>query len=383
MLPISAAALAALPGAIRRPYYAQWTADGGVTWTDARVAAGSGSITADRTAEVRYQASATLVGVPVGRAGINTVSTEVRLWQGVQAPRSGPEWIPAGRYTVTGVAQTRTGVELELDGLEDVLRGAQFVASRVVGPDSARALVESLVAEALPGIPVAWQAGVAPDTTVPRILADADRWAVLSAAGDSDATGIAQALAGEIWVDARGVVVVGPVPTLDDAPVWTVARGAGGALIEPTPKQSSEGLYNVISVTGDAGTGTATIGPAYAWDDDPSSLTYAGPDPVGDPLAPQRLGLYGVRPRVKRVTSSLVTTEAQASDMARAQLADALGIQVSLSFTAVCNPALEAGDVVLVETEPGVWERHLVDSLSWDLGAASMSCTTRTTTRRT
>jgi hypothetical protein len=385
MLPISAKVLAALPQAIGRPYRADWSNDGGKTWTDCAVVAGSASVTADRTAEVRYSASAELTGVAAGRTGINVISTNVRLWQGVQLPRTDPVWFPAGRYTVGRASLTSTGsVEVELDGLEDELRAASFPTARTVGPGTARELVEALVGEALPGVPVAWRSGIDADTLIPQVAATEDRWAVLSGGRDSTGTGtgIAAALAGEIWVDARGVVSLGAVPTLDDPVVWSIARGEGGALIEPAAEQTSEGLANVWSISGDGGDGSPSIGPAYAWDDDPNSLSYAGPDPVNDPLAPQRLGLYGVRLRVQRVASALVTTFNQASDMARANLANSLGVQASLSLTAVCNPALEPGDLVEVETEPGVWEPHIIDSISYTLGSSSMSCATRTTTRR-
>ncbi|WP_208630705.1 hypothetical protein, partial [Amycolatopsis kentuckyensis] len=124
------------------------------------------------------------------------------------------------------------------------------------------------------------------------------------------------------------------------------------------------------------------VGPAFSWDDDPGSLTYAAPDPVGDPLAPQRLGLPGVRVRTGRYTSPLIASMGQATDVARARLADSLGVQSSLSFTSVCNPAMEPGDVVEVEVEDGVWERHLIDSCPYTLGGITQTCQTRTSTRR-
>lgn len=384
MLPITPEVLAALPQAVGRPYWAEWTNDGS-TWTRCGLASGSASITADRTAEVRYTASAELTDVTDGRTGVNAVSTNVRLWQGVQLPRGEPVWFPAGRYTVTRTRRTKTGgLSVELDGLEDELRAASFPTARTVGPGLAVDLVETLVGEALPGIPVTWRQGVKADTQVPQIVASEDRWAVLAQGADSagSETGIAAALAGEIWVDARGIVTIGPVPTLDDPVVWRIGRGAGGVLVEPQSEQSSEGLANVWAVSGDGGDGSPAVGPVFVWDDDPNSITYAGPDPVNDPLAPQRLGLYGVRLRVQRVSSSLVTTFNQATDMARAKLADSLGVKASLSLTAVCNPALEPGDLAEVEVADGVWEKHIVDSLSYTLGAASMTCSTRTTTRR-
>ncbi|MDX3634344.1 phage tail protein [Streptomyces europaeiscabiei] len=385
MLPIHPRVLAALPQAIGRPYFAEWTNDGGATWTRCPIAAGSASVAGDRTAEVRYTAGADLVGVSGGRHGVNSIATNVRLWQGITLPRADPIWFPAGRYTVTRTRLNRSGtMTVELDGLEDELRAASFPTARTVGPGFARGLVEGLVGEALPGIPVAWRAGIDPDTLVPQIAATEDRWMVLSGGADSTGTdsGIVSALAGEIWADARGIIVIGPVPTLNDPVVWTIRRGQGGALVEPQAEQTAEGLANVWAVTGDGGDGAPAVGPAYSWDDDPNSITYAGPDPINDPGAPQRLGLNHVRLRVQRHASAVITTPNQASDVAAAKLADSLGVRASLTLTAVCNPALEPGDLVSVETEPDVFEPHLIDSLSYTLGAASMSCTTRTTTRR-
>jgi hypothetical protein len=383
MMPIAPEVLAALPQAIGRPYFGEWSNDGGTTWTRCGLVAGSAQVTADRTAETRYSAQAEVLDVPDGRTGINSIVSNVRLWQGVQLPRRDPVWFPAGRYSVTRTSETLHGLSLELDGLEDDLRDP-FPVPRTVGPGPARTLVPALVAESLPGVGVAWRAGVDPDTQVPQLLAAEDRWSVLSAGTDSagTSTGIAAALAGEIWADARGVITVGPVPTLDDPVVWSIARGVGGALVQPQPESTREGLANVWAVSGDGGDGSAAVGPAFAWDDDPNSLTYAGPDPIGDPGAPQRLGLYGIRVRTQRYSSSVITSYGQAVQVARAKLADSLGVQASLSLTAVCNPALEAGDVVAVEVVADGWERHIIDSLSYTLGAASMSCKTRTTARR-
>lgn len=384
MMPIAPEVLAALGQAVGRPYYAEWSNDGGTTWTPCRLVAGSATVTADRSSETRYSAQAQLADVGEGRGGINAITTNVRLWQGIQLPRRDPVWFPAGRYAVSRTTATLHGVSVELNGLEDDLREAAFPVARTVGPGTARVLVEQLVSEALPGVPVSWRSGVDPDTVIPRIVASEDRWAVLSSGTDStgSSTGIATALAGEIWADARGVITIGPVPTLSDPVVWSVGRGIGGALVKPQTETTRDGLANVWAVTGDGGDGSPAAGPAFAWDDDPNSLTYAGPDPVGDPLAPQRLGLNGVRVRVQRYSSSVITSAGQAAQVAMAKLADSLGVQASLALTSVCNPALESGDVVSVEVEEGAWQRHILDSLSYTLGAASMSCKTRTTSRR-
>ncbi|MFF4040555.1 phage tail protein [Streptomyces sp. NPDC001816] len=380
MLPISAAALAALGQATARPVRAEWSNDGGQTWTPVQF--GSGNVTPDRTAEVRYAAAVELLDAPRGRSGINSVSTEVRLFQGIGVPRLAVEWIPAGRYAIDRLRRTRLGVSLDLLGREDVVRGASFPTARTIGPDTAKACAEQLLGEALPGSPVAWRGGVKVGTQMPAFVVDEDRWAALSGGTDASgtATGIAASLGAEVYADARGIPTFAPVPTLEDPVVWEIPRNLVTA--EPSDEETSEDLKNLWAVTGDSGSGGAVIGPVFRWDDNPDSLTYAGPDPVNDPLAPARLGLPQVRVRTGRYSSALITSLDQANDVAAAQLADSLGVQASLSFTSVCNPALEPGDVVLVEVAEGVWERHLIDSNPYTLGGVSMACQTRTSTRR-
>ncbi|MFE9937397.1 phage tail protein [Streptomyces hirsutus] len=379
MLPISAQALAALDSC-RRPVRALWSNDGGQTWEPARV--GSGTVTPDRTAECRYSAAVELLDVPRGRNGINSVTSEVRLFQGLGVSRQAIEWIPAGHYVVDRLRRTRLGASLDLLGREEVIRGADLPRARTVGPDTAQACAEVLIGEALPAAPVSWRAGVDAATRMPAFVVDEDRWAALSGGTDTSgtSTGIATSLGAEVYADANGTITFAPVPTLDKPVVWRIPRTR--ATTEPSLEETSENLRNLWAVLGDSGSGGAPVGPAYAWDNDPTSITYAGPSPVSDPLAPQRLGMPGVRVRTGRYTSPLVTSKAQGTIVARAQLADSLGIQSSLTLTAVCNPALEPGDVVEVEVEDGIWERHLIDSSPYTLGGVSMTCQTRTTTRR-
>lgn len=382
MLPVPDAVHRAVLGPTRRPRRAEWSNDGGQSWVPVPQL-GDADVRVDRGADCRYSASAELLGVPLGRSGVNLEATRVRLWQGIAGPRMDVAWIPAGTYVLDDFEQTRLGATVDLLGLEDVIRGAKFPVARTLGPDAAGNLVDPLVAEALPGAVVSWRPGADRSTAVPQFVVDEDRWQALSGGTDTSgtATGIAAALAGEVYCDARGVPTMAPTPTLDNPVVWRIPYGV--ALVKPTSKQSADGLTNLWVISGDGGDGSATVGPVYAWDDDPNSLTYAGPDPIGDPLAPQRLGLPWVRLRVDKYSSALITSTAQAYTVGQSKLADSLGVASSLTFDAVCHPALEAGDVVEVEVRPGEWQRHIVDSFSYSLGAASMSCSTRTTTRRT
>lgn len=370
----------ALLRAIRGPHNvlasAQWSNDG-ATWHDATVT--SGSVTADRTAQVRWTANAALAGTALGRKAINPISTRVRLSRGVVVPRQGTLWSPWGTYAVTDANRTKTGLGVELKGLEQVLQAAGFLAPRQVGGDTARNVVAQLVHEVLPDVGISWRTGVDPDQYVPTIIEDSDRWKVL--AGGADDTSVAGALGAEIFFDSGGTLVVAPVPTLADPPVWTVDTGAGGVQVDVSESLSADGVFNVVASVGERADGSAPVGPGYAWDDNPTSLTFAGPDPVRDPLAPGRLGLT-VRLLTRTYASPLLTTLGQCQKSSASILADSLGLSASLGFTAVTNPSLAPGNVVDVEDLDGRLAPHLVDSWTADLTGISMSCRTRTTTRR-
>ncbi|MEU1152644.1 phage tail protein [Streptomyces sp. NPDC005918] len=381
------ALLRALTGAVRRRPVGEWSNDGGQSWSP--LAVGAADVKPDRTAECRWSATVELLDPPVGAAGINTVATQVRLFEELTTSRADPYRVPAGRYVVDSTKRTLRGrgLSAELLGVEDIVRGAALPVARTVETDTAEAIAQTLIAEAAPWAAVAWREGVKADTKIPSFVIDEDRWQGLSGGADQSgvSTGIAPALGAEVFADARGVFTFAPVPTLADPAVWTLPYGQG--LIEPEAAQSSEGLVNVWVISGEeaagaSGSAAAPVGPVYVWDDDPMSLTYAGPDPVRDPLAPQREGLAWVRPRVERYTSPLITSEEQAYTAGRAKLADSLRVQSTLTFTAYAHPGIEPGDVVCVEVEPNVWETHLIDACPRTLGAASMSCQTRTSARR-
>ncbi|NGO68225.1 DUF5047 domain-containing protein [Streptomyces boncukensis] len=371
---------AALPTATRRTVRAEWSNDGGANWQQCTV--GSAEVKPDRTAECRWSGTADLIGVPTGRGGVNVAATHVRLWEGIAPPRGDTYWVPAGWYVVDQVREGRTAATVNLLGLEDVIRGAALPVARSIAADTARHIAAALVAEALPSAVVSWKRGVDADARIPAFLVDEERWQALSGGTDSSgtSTGIAPALGAEVWADARGIITFGPVPTLDDSVVWRLPYGQGRAY--PAREQSADGLVNCWVVSGDSGDGQPAVGPVAVWDGNPYSLTYAGPDPVRDPLAPQRLGLTGLRLRVERYASALITGAAQAHTVGAAKLADSLGVQSSLSFDMYSHPGIEPGDVVEVEVDPGVWERHIIDACPRTLGAASMTCQTRTSARR-
>lgn len=375
MLPIPANALAGLAYASPVNARAEYSLDG-KTWEPLQLV--SGSVTADRTADTRYTARADLLDAPTGRYGLDSLTCLVRLWRGLQLPRTAPWWCPAGLYAVSKRTTVARTTSLELDGLESLIRDQNLPVPLVVGPGAVLPVITDLVHQVV-NIPVQ-VVGLDSNDGVDRVIVDSSRWDVLSNGQTStgDTIGIASALGGECFVNAGGVFILTETPRLGDAPVWTMTRESV-LVAEPSTEFTTDGVYNVVAATGDKGDGSPVVGPAFAWDTDPASSTYAGPNPIGDPAGAVAAG---ARLKVLLYSSPLLTTLARAQKAAASQLANSLGASSSLSLSTVSNLALEPGDVVEVETAPGVFERHLIDSMSGDLAGVTIDCTTRATVAR-
>jgi hypothetical protein len=85
---------------------------------------------------------------------------------------------------------------------------------------------------------------------------------------------------------------------------------------------------------------------SVAYDDDPRSPTYY-------------LGPFGLVPRF--VSNPLIKSQVMGDRVAATQLRNHLGVTRSVNFSAVPNPALDAGDVVEIVYENGLVENHVID----------------------
>lgn len=155
----------------------------------------------------------------------------------------------------------------------------------------------------------------------------------------------------ECYFDAAGVFVLREIP--DPAvgvPVWTIDDDAHPVITSLDKQLTGEQTFNYITVKGE---GTSTTNPvsAVAFDDDPLSATYV-------------LGDYGVV-SVTITLPGLVTPE-QAQTAANAILRGSLGGAEVVTITMVPNPALEPGDLVIVDVlDAKVSGVYLINGLSW------------------
>ena len=150
------------------------------------------------------------------------------------------------------------------------------------------------------------------------------------------ATGIGYALyfgpAGDLVL--RPDAVTSDDGTEDRQPLWTYDDQAASQLLRVDKDTSDEPGYNGVVLTAEATT-LATPLRAEVWDDNPDSPTYAE-------------GPYGRVPKFE--TSAYVANQSQADAACTAILRREMGGTEGINFDAIVNPALEAGDPVLVQS---------------------------------
>lgn len=319
----------------------------------------SWQVTADRSAQVRRTLQAVLAPeTPRGMGGVTVQGAYLQLDVGVDYLDGGTELIPQGLFRIDSEDAQRPdgGISITGYGREKAVADDRFTTPRTSASESALELIQALLLESVPDAVVVLR--TKRDANVGRTTWETDRWGAIDG-GDGS---LARSLGVEVWADGRGRFVISDVPTLADPAVWTCDAGAQGVLVSAATSTSVEGVYNVVVAVGDASDGSLPVGPVIAEDSTPTSPT-------------RTTGPFGRR--VRHYSSPLLRTTEQADTAARSLLANSLGLTRAVSFTAVPNPALEPGDVVLVDGDAGP-ELHIIDRIGLSSSGA-MSCDTRST----
>lgn len=176
-----------------------------------------------------------------------------------------------------------------------------------------------------------------------------------------------QILGADGGFDQRGTYKVHRVPFVDggsnpqDA-VFTVDASETGVLIEAQRSTTLDNIWNFIAVYG---SNDANGKPVYgaALDLDPSSKTYYN-------------GPFGRAQKV--IHNSEIKDAATANLVAFMELKNSTGATESLSLELVPNPALDAGDLIVVSFLDGTNELHMINSFTLPLAGGSMRIETRT-----
>lgn len=178
---------------------------------------------------------------------------------------------------------------------------------------------------------------------------------------------LAQAIGADVAYSADGVAEVRDLPTVKAPSVWSVDAGQFGVLTDAQRDRTRTDTFNVIVVQPSAPNGKPLFAQVVVTDDDTSSPTWVG-------------GSFGRKPRF--IQSDLITTLAQAEHVGACQLAQSTGLHSQLTLASVGQPALDVLDSIDVVFParlgmPVTVERHLVDSITFNLDGSAQTITTR------
>jgi len=322
--------------------------------------------------------------------------TMVAAARGVLLPQGRILWVPLGVYRVwsvsTGGSGGSTQISVQSYSMEVQVREARFINTPVagtgpshVGATSIGGVIQKLLDAAFPkdelddfvpydvvsdGLGIGPEDYLFPAKTI--LTDDRDRLELILRLQDDR----------NVWgrFDRANHYRIDTMPVPSDEPVsFPVDTGDKGVLVSYSKEFTRDHVYNAVLCFGEYGATTANAPKkAVSW------LAVDGPGvPFWNPDSPTAWdGPYGYVPRFQRV-DFLPNNATQATQIVRntaeSILARSLDFKAGISFDAVPNPLLEAGDVVEVhfptglrfgQTEPVV-EQHLITSLSIGLGADS------------
>ncbi|WP_394621307.1 DUF5047 domain-containing protein [Lentzea sp. JNUCC 0626] len=322
------------------------------------VPVGGGSVTSDATSQVRR--TGTIMTDPNlwpvdPRSVLAPLGTEVQVDYGIGLPGGLVEWVPVIRGMVTEATRNQpVGSDSSLPiGLVD--RSARVAEDRLTAPTqtiagaTAVSEIRRLVQDSL-GASVAVVDRTGSVAVAAVLDIERDRWA-------DGIEVLATGIASEVFFDPTGSGVIRLQPQITDPVVWRVSTGQAGILVTRGDKLTRERTYSGVVASGQRSDGTAPV-TATVWDSDPTSPTYYA-------------GAFGRRPRF--YVSAMLTTVPQCTATAAALLARAKGMNAQVTLAAICNPALEAGDVIEVRNvEDGTVQQHIVDKVTIPLSPSEL-----------
>ncbi|MGI5245412.1 DUF5047 domain-containing protein [Dactylosporangium sp. CA-139066] len=341
----------------------------------------SGSVTIDRTAATRRQCSIT-IGDPdfvptYANSPLAPYGAELRLFQGVTYMDGSDEQVPLGVFRIEEVKWDEATGSLPTVAAFDrskAVADANFLMPADMSGRSAMFAIKQAVNDVI-DCDVLFDPTLKDYTLPGGSVFDSDRWGAVQT--------MANGMGAEAYFDVYGNLVVTAIPSLtqstpQSAAVWTVDAGENGVLVSAARGVTRSGVYNAVAAQGVSTDGNGAPPMGFAADTDSRSPTYWGPASAL-PYGPYVRTPFGQV--VYRYTNNLLTTPEMCTTAAIGQLANFLGLARSLDFTCVPNPALDAGDIVLVKYLSGQSELHLLDKINLPLGpGGTFGGSTRTLT---
>lgn len=315
------------------------------------------------TPGVRRTLTARLAPLPGLWDLLAPIGTELRPYTVLRYLTGATVAVPQGRFDVDvqRIGYAANG-DLQITAPDRWVRiqRARFLKPRQFGGGTIRALIATLLLEALPAGTTVTDLGTS-TATVPKQTEDRDRAGFIQK--------LAKAASLDVSFDRNGNPVIRDVPQITSSPVWSVDAGATGVLVDADRERNRQRTYNLVVVNSSRNDGT-TLATQYAWDNNVNSPTYCGPGAGFGPTppSPSSAGPFGQVPVF--YTSPLLTSIAQMQAAGRTLRDKVTGLAAQLTLTAVSNPALDDGDTILVQLPrerrdlPRPVERHIIDTLT-------------------
>lgn len=340
----------------------------------------TGDVNADSQALIRRRCDISLPGTEEvlallpqefpSNGGLWPLGNELKLYSGIRYPDGTEEMASMGVFRISRPVANEASLGERVvtvsgyDRSRSVSR-AKFTHPYVITQGTNYSIaIKNLVQSRLPWLADDQFLFMDTNYTTPELVfvMDDDPWDM--------AVKMAESLGAELFFDGDGNCVMRPEPDPAFTPSsFDYIAGEDATISTVTRDLDDEQAYNGVIVTGENSDLPAPVR-AEAWDINPDSPTYFDPD---YPEASQ----YGAVPYF--ISSQYITTQGQAQDAADANLLRVMGIIEKIEFSAINNPAHEAGDVISVgRPELNVSGVYILDSVRMGLGPeASMSGTTR------
>lgn len=311
----------------------------------------SGEVRADASADIRSSLTLTTSGdgtwpheqddllAPYGN--------EIWVERGLDFGNGVREIVGLGYHRIDTTSQSQ-GPDGEIsitasDRMAGIIDARLVVPVQFVSGTSLANAFDVLVHEVYPDAVIVYDFDAEDSTFTTSHIAEEDRYGFLN--------DLARSRGKIMYWDYKGQLRVESPPN-PDTPVYQVASGAHGVLIEISRNLTRQGVYNAVVVNGETPTDLPPV-QAIVYDNNPESPTYWD-------------GPFGHVPRF--YYSSFITTVAAAFSAGESLLQQAIGLPYNIDFQSIVNPALEPYDPIRI-TAPDRTDIHVIDSITIPLMA--------------
>lgn len=323
-----------------------------------------GSITADRTADMRRTGNLTLADrslIPsLAQGGIlEPYGTEFKVRSGIVYPDGTEELIPIGIFVLDTTSWAESDGPIPSVNLVDrsmIMIRADIGPTLSASGKLAKSFLETIFYYFWPDLTISYGSGLNQAVRVPGgvVFDQGNHWQIMNQ--------MAALMGGEFYFDNDGNPIARVFPdfdentTVNDA-VYKIDIGVNGVLINANRSVTREDVYNSVYVVGQASqNGAVPVGHVY--NNDPASPTY-------------REGPF--RKMGKRIENNLLSTNAQCLAYAENELLKYRRLARTLTVESLTNPALQEGDILQISYLDAETEPALAQSITFPLADGSMN----------